>query len=131
MSLAFVPLYIKFMSIESYCLVGIFASLLALFGILDMGLSTTLNSVMARFSALPDKAQDMRNLVRTLELPYWGVAVFIGIAVVCLSGPIAHYWVNADKYKYNSIHYACSHDLLSRHPLWRNRSGKRLGGYSE
>ena len=43
MSLAFVPLYIKFMGIESYGLVGIFTSLLALFGLLDMGLSTTLN----------------------------------------------------------------------------------------
>jgi len=97
MSLAFVPLYIKFMGIESYGLVGIFASLLALFGILDMGLSTTLNREMARLSALPDKAREMRNLVRTLELPYWAVAVFIGIAVICLSGPIAHYWVKADK----------------------------------
>ncbi len=97
MSLAFIPLYIKFMGIESYGLVGIFASLLALFGILDMGLSTTLNREMARLSVLPDKAREMRNLVRTLELPYWGVAVFIGIAVVCLSGPIANYWVKADK----------------------------------
>ena len=97
MSLAFVPLYIKFMGIESYGLVGIFASLLVLFGLLDMGLSTTLNRELARLSVLPDKAREMRNLVRTLELPYWGVAVFIGIAVVCLSGPIAHYWVKADK----------------------------------
>lgn len=96
MSLAFVPLYIKFMGIESYGLVGIFASLLALFGILDMGLSTTLNREMARLSVLPDKAQDMRNLVRTLELPYWGVAFVIGVAVVGLSGPIANYWVKPD-----------------------------------
>ena len=97
MSLAFVPLYIKFMGIESYGLVGIFASLLAIFGMLDMGLSTTLNRELARFSVMPDKAQDMRNLVRTLELPYWGIAFLIGIAVVGLSGPIADYWVKADK----------------------------------
>lgn len=97
MSIAFVPLYIKFMGIESYGLVGIFASLLALFSVLDMGLSTTLNRELAKLSALPDKAQDMRNLVRTLELPYWGLAVLIGIAVVGLSGPIANYWVNVDK----------------------------------
>jgi len=96
MSLAFVPLYIKFMGIESYGLIGIFASVLALFSLLDMGLSTTLNRELARFSAMPDKAQDMRNLVRTLELPYWGIAILIGIAVVGLSGPIANYWVNAD-----------------------------------
>lgn len=97
MSLAFVPLYIKFMGVESYGLVGIFASLLTLFGILDMGLSTTLNRELARLSVLPEKAQEMRNLVRSLELPYWGVALFIGFAVFCLSGPISHYWVKADK----------------------------------
>jgi O-antigen/teichoic acid export membrane protein len=97
MSLAFVPLYIKFMGIESYGLVGIFATLLVLFGLLDMGLSTTLNRELARFSALPNKAQDMRNLVRTLELPYWGVAFVVGVAVVGLSGPIANYWVNVDE----------------------------------
>lgn len=97
MSLAFVPLYIKFMGIESYGLIGIFTSLLALFSLLDMGLSTTLNRELARFSAVPDKAQDMRNLVRTLEYPYWGIAVLIGVAVVGLSGPIANYWVNTDK----------------------------------
>jgi|GEM_PF-4090006 len=91
MSLAFVPFYIKFMGIESYGLVGIFASLLALFRMLDMGLSTTLNREMARLPVLPDKAREMRNLVRTLELPYWGVAFLIGFAMVGLSGPIACY----------------------------------------
>jgi O-antigen/teichoic acid export membrane protein len=97
MSLAFIPLYIKFMGIESYGLIGIFASLLSVFSMLDMGLSTTLNRELARLSIVPDKAQEMRNLVRTLELPYWGFAFFIGITVVCLSGPIAEYWVKADK----------------------------------
>jgi len=106
MSLAFIPLYIKFMGIESYGLVGIFASLLALFGLLDMGLSTTLNREMAMLSVMPQKAQEMRNLVRTLEIPYWGVAVFIGIAVVGLSGPIAHHWVKADKLSPSTIQHA-------------------------
>jgi len=96
MSLAFVPLYIKFMGIESYGLIGIFASLLALFAVLDMGLSTTLNRELARLSVLPGKEQEMRNLVRTLELPYWCVAFAIGFAVVVLAGPIADYWVKAD-----------------------------------
>jgi O-antigen/teichoic acid export membrane protein len=106
MSIAFVPLYIKFMGIESYGLVGIFASLLALFSLLDMGLSTTLNRELARFSALPDKAQDMRNLVRTLELPYWGIAALIGIVVISLSGPIANHWINVDKLAPETVKHA-------------------------
>lgn len=93
MSLAFVPLYIKFMGIESYGLVGIFVSIQLIFSLLDMGISTTLNRELARLLPLPDKAQEMRNLVRTLESVYWGVALIIAFAVVGLSSPIAHYWV--------------------------------------
>ncbi len=95
MSLAFVPLYIKFLGIESYGLIGIFASVQAMFAILDLGLSATLSREMARLSVLPNKEQEMRNLVRTLEVIYWLVAAFIGITVIQLSPFIAHQWVKA------------------------------------
>jgi O-antigen/teichoic acid export membrane protein len=103
MGLAFVPLYIKFMGIESWGLIGIFATLQAMFGLLDMGLSSTLNREMARLSVLPHKEQEMRNLVRTLEVLYWSVAVFVGIAVVSLSPFIAHHWIKAGQLSLKTI----------------------------
>jgi O-antigen/teichoic acid export membrane protein len=95
MGLIFIPLYIKFMGIESWGLIGFFATLQVMFGLLDMGLSSTLNREMARLSALPHKEQEMRNLVRTLEVIYWGVAVIIGIVVVSFSPFITHQWIKA------------------------------------
>jgi O-antigen/teichoic acid export membrane protein len=95
MGLVFIPLYIKFMGIESYGLIGIFATLQVVFGLLDVGLSSTLTREMARLSALPSKEQEMRNLVRTLEILYWSIAVFVGIAIVSLSPFIAHHWIKA------------------------------------
>jgi len=85
------------MGIESYGLIGLFISLQAVFSLMDLGLSTTINRELARLSILSGKAREMRDLVRTLELIYWGIAVIVGLAVVSLSGPIAHYWVNTDK----------------------------------
>jgi O-antigen/teichoic acid export membrane protein len=96
MSLAFVPLYIKFMGIESYGLVGLFISFQTVFSLLDMGLSKTINWELAILSTSTKNAQEMRNFVRTLELPYWGVAFLIGLIVISLSWPIAHYWLNYD-----------------------------------
>jgi O-antigen/teichoic acid export membrane protein len=93
MGLAFIPLYINFMGVESYGLVGIFATLQAIFALLDMGLSTTLNREMARLSALPDKEQEMRNLVRSLEIIYWSIALFIGIVVIMAAPYIANKWI--------------------------------------
>jgi len=96
MGIAFIPLYIKFMGIESYGLVGFFTTLQAMFTLLDLGLTTTLNRELARYSALPEKSQDMRDLVRTLEIIYWGLALFIGVTVLILSPFVAQGWVKAD-----------------------------------
>jgi O-antigen/teichoic acid export membrane protein len=95
MGLIFIPLYIKYIGIESYGLIAIFATLQIIFGLLDAGLGNTLTREMARLSVLPNKEQETRNLVRTLETLYWGIAVLVGIAVVSLSSSIAHYWVKA------------------------------------
>src|SRR5271169_6135506 len=84
MGLIFIPLYIKYIGMESYGLIAIFATLQIIFGLLDVGLGNTLTREMARLSVLANKEQETRNLVRTLETLYWGIAVFIGIAVVSL-----------------------------------------------
>jgi O-antigen/teichoic acid export membrane protein len=93
MGLVFIPLYIKFMGIEAYGLIGIFFSLQALFGFLDMGLSSTLSRELARLSTSRESDQEARDLVRTLELIYWGVGILIGLALVALAPVIAHHWI--------------------------------------
>ena len=96
MGIAFIPLYIKFMGIESYGLLGFFTTLQAVFVLLDLGLTTTLNREIARYSAIDEKSQDMRDLVRTLEVVYWALAICIGIIVLILSPLIAHEWFKTD-----------------------------------
>lgn len=95
LGLVLIPLYIQFMGIESYGLIGVFVTLQVLFGLFDAGLSSTLNREMARLSALPHHEQEMRNLVRTLETLYWSIAVAVGMTVVFLSPIIAHHWIHA------------------------------------
>jgi O-antigen/teichoic acid export membrane protein len=95
--LIFFPFYMKFLGMEAWGLIGIFFTLQAMSGILDLGMSNTLNREMARLSALEGREHEMRNLVRTLEIIYWSVAVFAGIIVVLLSPVIAHHWVKAEQ----------------------------------
>src|SRR6267378_1179039 len=79
-ALAFIPLYLRFISIEAYGLIGVFALLQGVLPLLDLGLSTTLNREMARLSVHEGKQQEMRDILRTLELVYWTVAGVIAIA---------------------------------------------------
>lgn len=97
MGLIFVPTYIKFMGIEAYGLVGFFANLLAMCAVLDMGLSATLNREVARRVHQSQQAQSLRNLLRTVEIIYWSIAVFIGIVVVLLSYPISEFWIRSNQ----------------------------------
>lgn len=106
MGLVFIPLYIKFMGIESYGLIGIFATLQVIFGLLGVGLGSTLTREMARLSALSSKEQEMRNLVRTLEILYWSIAVFVGITVVSLSPFFAHHWIKPGQLSPKTIEQA-------------------------
>ena len=50
MGLAFIALYIKFLGIEAYGLIGIFAVLSAWLALLDMGMTPTVSREMARYT---------------------------------------------------------------------------------
>lgn len=93
LSIALTPIYIKFLGIEAYGLIGVFITLQSLIAILDMGLGTAANREMAALSVQENSMPKMRNLVRTLEWIYWGMAICIGIFVAILAYPISHNWI--------------------------------------
>jgi O-antigen/teichoic acid export membrane protein len=93
LSIIFVPYYLDYIGVESYGLIGFFITIQAFIILLDFGLSTTLNRELARLSALEDPAQEMHDLKRTLEIPNWISAVFIGLLLFALAPLFAHFWV--------------------------------------
>ena len=93
-SLVFIPLYIRFMGIESYGLIGVYLSLMALVSVLDMGLSTTLNRELARLSSVPGTEQEARDLVRSMEAVYWGIGLLVALSTILLAPLVPRYWVN-------------------------------------
>lgn len=103
MALAFVPIYIKFLGIEAYGLIGFFAMLQASFQVLDLGLSQTMNREMARYSVSPDKALEMRDFVRTFEFGYWAIGIAIGAVVLAASPFIAEHWINPGAISVNTV----------------------------
>jgi len=97
MGVIFVPLYIRLMGVESYGVVGIFASLQAMFAVLDLGLSQTLAREMARLSVDQKNARRMADTARTLEIVYWGIALVVVAVIALASHFIAYHWLNPEK----------------------------------
>lgn len=94
MGIAFLPLYVEALGVEAYALIGFFAVLQAWMGLLDLGLTPTLNREMARLRAGSHTGQSIRDLLRSLEL-VCGTLVAVAIAVLWLSaGWLATHWLN-------------------------------------
>jgi len=106
MAFAFIPFYIKVMGVEAYGIVGIFFTLQTLSFLLDIRLSATLTREIARLSVLHGKKQEMRDLVRSLEIICWCIAIFIGFFIIAIAPFIAHFWVQPGKLSPQTIERA-------------------------
>src|SRR5258706_7141479 len=85
LSLAVIPVYIHFLGIEAYGLIGFFLSLMAVLSLLDLGLGTALNRQFAQYSMQSGKAPDMRDLLPNLEIIYWLIGIAIGTTMAALA----------------------------------------------
>jgi O-antigen/teichoic acid export membrane protein len=97
MGLAFIPLYIRYLGMEAYGLIGVFAVLQACLALLDIGMAPTLNREMARFTANAHSAQSIRDLLRSLEIICFGLAAFIAVVVWGASGYLATSWLKVQE----------------------------------
>lgn len=94
LNILLIPVYIKFLGIESYGLVGFFASLTSVLGILDLGIGATLNREIAKFSIYEDSIKNQRNLVKTLGVVYWCIALLSFLIVFFSASFISESWLN-------------------------------------
>ena len=96
MSLAFIPLYIKYLGIEAYGLIGLFALLQAWLTLLDMGMTPTLSREMARFTGGNHTAESIRDLLRSVELIFLGIAILIAASIFLSAEWMATDWLQAE-----------------------------------
>jgi O-antigen/teichoic acid export membrane protein len=88
-----VPVYLGLLGAEGYGLVGLFVTLQSVLVVLDLGMGATLGRELARMDAGGGEARAQRDLVYTLQIVYWLVALLVGVAVFGLAPAIAHRWV--------------------------------------
>ena len=94
--IAFVPLYIGYLGIEAYGLIGIYASMQVLLSLLDVGLTPTLTREMARFKASTLQVDAARALLRTVEIVCICVALMIFVVVFAGAHWLAANWLKAE-----------------------------------
>lgn len=108
MGVAFVPLYIKYLGMEAYGLIGLFAVIQACLSLLDMGMTPTLNREMARYTAGNHSPQSIQDMLRSIEFLCYGIAVLILLSIWVASGYFAQDWLKVDKIPMATVERAIS-----------------------
>lgn len=96
LGIIFVPVYLRYLSVEMYGIIGFFSSIQAFLFLLDGGISPTLNREVARLSAFPEKRQELRNLSRTLEILCWTSGLIVCLTALIFSAFAADYWLRSE-----------------------------------
>ena len=94
LGIAMVPLYLRYMGIEAYGLVGLFVMLQAWFQLLDVGLTPTISRETARYAAGAGNAIGLRRLLHLLEGFFVAVALLGAGALAAGSSLVARNWLN-------------------------------------
>lgn len=86
--IAMIPVYVRYLGVEAYGLVGVYLSVQAFAQLLDFGMSPAVNRQMARLAVLSTDPASARDFVRTSEAIYLSIGGLLG-AVLFLAAPVA------------------------------------------
>lgn len=86
MNFIFIPIYVHYLGIESYGIIGFYATMLAAMTLFDFGLISTVVKEIAVVKSRPDASARCRDVVRTFECLIFGLALFIAM-IAYLAAP--------------------------------------------
>jgi O-antigen/teichoic acid export membrane protein len=95
--LVMLPIYVKYLGVEVYGLVGFFVVLQAWFQLLDMGMSPTLARETARHQGGGVSGPNLRRLLRSLEGVFLGIALLGAVLFILGADQIAEHWLNVQQ----------------------------------
>lgn len=88
----FVPLYIHYLGIENYAIIGFYTLILGIISFADAGMSS---AVIREFSQ-ENSASYKYSVLRKVENLYWTICIFISLIFIFSSDLIAQKWLHAE-----------------------------------
>jgi O-antigen/teichoic acid export membrane protein len=95
-NLVFAPVFLAYLGVEAYGLIGTFILLQSCLALMDMGLGPALNRSMALFSAGGLKPQGIRDLLRSIEWIVIGPAIAVAVALWVASQWLGLNWLKVE-----------------------------------
>lgn len=91
-----IPVYISYIGVSAYGIIGFYLTLQALFIFLDLGIGVAINREMAKH--FNDKSQllYLRNLSHSLQIVYWLIGIGLGLSLFIATPFFAKGWFKSN-----------------------------------
>jgi O-antigen/teichoic acid export membrane protein len=106
MGVAFVPVYIKYLGVEAYGLIGLSAVIITTLTFLDLGLSPMLSREMARYRGGNQSADSICSLLRVVELYTWSIGLLGVVALWFIAPWLATSWIRSESLSPDTVTHA-------------------------
>jgi O-antigen/teichoic acid export membrane protein len=107
-NLLFVPIYIHYLGIEAYGVVGFLSTLQAWLAFSDFGMGPAVALEMARYKGGMSTPRHVREVVATTEIFVAGVALVVFLLIAGLASAVAQHWLQAPEALEGDIAWAIS-----------------------
>lgn len=101
LALAFLPLYIRLLGVEAFGLIGLFATITAIAGLLEFGLTASVGRLLANSDQGTQIA--IHETVSTLEYLFLGIGALICLALCVIAPLLAWAWLNPGQLDHATI----------------------------
>ena len=88
----FIPVYISYIGVSGYGIIGFYLTLQALFIFLDLGIGVAVNREMAKHFNDKTQLPYLRNLSYSLQIVYWLIGIGLGLCLFIASPYFATSW---------------------------------------
>ena len=106
MGIGFIPIYVKYLGVEAYGLIGIFALMQSWLNLLDLGMTPALSREMALFKGGGHTTKSIKDLLRSIEIIGIGLALLIVVAMILASNWVVLSWLNVKELSIESAIHA-------------------------
>ncbi len=105
-SFIFIPVYIFYLGIGSYGIIGFFASFQIFLSFLDLGIAIALNRELSRYYHDQARISYLRNLAHSLQIVYWSIGLAIGLILLGCSSFLSANWFQGSDIPRSTVYHA-------------------------
>jgi O-antigen/teichoic acid export membrane protein len=96
LSIVFIPIYIKYLGIEAYGLIGIYTILTSMMMLVDVGMGQTIVREVARYTSKSISFEEIKDTLKTFQYIYFSIGFIALIGIYIFSNVIVIKWLNIE-----------------------------------